>query len=208
MWWIVALIFIAAIIYFLTRIVGSNREAGWVVSENGNPSRIYNGRRVTVFPRDGGWKFCIAELEDDDDPHFSEVYESQVAAETEAMAMMIGDPATYRPIRQIQAELREVRDNQRYSELVLECTTSINEMSMTISNLLESSSPVITKLRPIERKIAKYEKDLDRAIDHFRLVGNTDLLGRCEALRRASALIGSQVAAKIEWLQTTPKRDR
>lgn len=70
----------------------------WSLSLNGNPTIIRRGHRITVFPGDGGWKYCIAKLEKDDDPFYSEAYETEPAAKYEALADIEGRESRYKPM--------------------------------------------------------------------------------------------------------------
>lgn len=42
----------------------------WEPSENGNAAIIHKNRRITVFASDRGWKFCVAKIENDNNPFF------------------------------------------------------------------------------------------------------------------------------------------
>ena len=58
----------------------------WGVSENGNPTLVYGDYRVTVFPQDRGWKYCVADELDRVDPIFSERYKTEEEAKVAALA--------------------------------------------------------------------------------------------------------------------------
>lgn len=70
----------------------------WSRSSNGNPMIIRRKRRITVFRSDGGWKYCIARIEQDDNPFYSEAFETKAAAKFEALAHVEGRESRYRPM--------------------------------------------------------------------------------------------------------------
>lgn len=57
----------------------------WRLSENGNPTLLDGNVRFTVFPQDGGWKFVMADEDDEHEPYFSERYRSQEEAKAAAI---------------------------------------------------------------------------------------------------------------------------
>ena len=48
-------------------------EGKWYMSSNGNPTYVRAGWRITIFEDDlyGGWKWCLANGDDDNNPQFS-----------------------------------------------------------------------------------------------------------------------------------------
>lgn len=206
MFWIIA--FAAALAVVGIWMLRSKPPKGWTPSENGNPMRITNGKRITVFERDGGWKFCIANENGDDDPYFSDAYETEHAARTEAVAWMNGSPTTYQTINDIRYERRLSRENQRHTEAILECSAAVKSMTKEIPDLLSSPDINITKLRPIERQIEKVAKNLQRAEDHFRIEENASQVETAERLSTLLVALRSSVDSKIAWLQKTPKSQR
>lgn len=74
-------------------------QAYWQTSDRGNPMMLYGGRRATVFPSDGGWKYCFAKGETDDDPHFSDPYRSEEHMKGSPMQQAVrGSKARFRMI--------------------------------------------------------------------------------------------------------------
>jgi hypothetical protein len=58
----------------------------WRLSENGNPTTKVGDLWATVFQVPGGWKFCIAVGDDDDEPFFSSRYLTMDEAKAAALA--------------------------------------------------------------------------------------------------------------------------
>lgn len=66
-------------------------ERRWQTSDRGNPTLVLDGQRLTVFQQDGGWKWVIADEDDQDDlPLFSdERYKSKGAAQAAGMEELL-----------------------------------------------------------------------------------------------------------------------
>lgn len=58
----------------------------WQRSENGNPTMLWDGLRITVFQQDRGWKYLIAPEDDSAAPFYSERFKTQQEAMAEAVA--------------------------------------------------------------------------------------------------------------------------
>ncbi len=124
----------------------------WQMSENGNPMMLFGQTRVTVFESDGGWKYCIADIEEDDDPHFSDPYESQAIARAEALAHINGEPSRNRSLSEGGRERR--RD--RWEAEALEKRRAVQE----IREALAEPDLNVTALRKIEAKVASRLRQL------------------------------------------------
>lgn len=59
----------------------------WYLSENENPTIVIGDYRATVFEQDGGWKYVFADLDDEEEPYFSEVFGTQEEAMEAALDM-------------------------------------------------------------------------------------------------------------------------
>ena len=59
----------------------------WVISENGNWTISADGKRVTVFEGYNGWTVCVAYGDDDDEPEYTDSFDSQ----KDAMAYAVGE---------------------------------------------------------------------------------------------------------------------
>lgn len=92
---------------WLSKLFGSAEPTAiaWRKSENGNMTSVVQGRRVTIYSDSGGWKFCLADVDEDREPFFSESYATQVAAQYEAAAMIEGRPSRFKS----NADLRQER---------------------------------------------------------------------------------------------------
>lgn len=82
----------------LNWLFGGSTGVKWSRSRNGNPVIFRLNRCVTVFRSDGGWKFCIATVDEDGNRYFSEAYETEAAAKFEALACLEGRVSRHRPI--------------------------------------------------------------------------------------------------------------
>lgn len=173
----------------------------WQLSEHGNAMRLYHGKRLTVFERDGGWKFCIADADEDDDPYFSDPYETEDAAKYEVMALLDGRPSEHKTMREAYAESRDAQMVERLAE----CSTSVTNLFGLISETINAPDVNITKLRPLEQKLITVQKTLSRLDEHFRMRDDAQSLGSAEGLLSQSQDMSRQVTSKIEWLRATPK---
>ena len=82
---------------------------GWTTTANGNLVHFSGQRRLTVFPRDGGWKYCLALTADDEAPCFSDVYETQDHAKFEGLAFLYGTASQYRSLTDLRQRERAKR---------------------------------------------------------------------------------------------------
>lgn len=65
----------------------------WSTSDNGNPTLSIGNQRLTVFPHQEGYKFCIARSDrDEDSPYYSELYATPNAAREEGLRYLNGEP--------------------------------------------------------------------------------------------------------------------
>lgn len=55
---------------WLSKLFGSAepRAIAWRKSENGNLTSVVQGKRVTIYPDSGGWKFCLADADEEREP--------------------------------------------------------------------------------------------------------------------------------------------
>jgi len=89
----------------------------WEVSLKGNPTVVIDGKRITVFASEEGWKYVIAdEIARDDDeyepPDFSFPYETEEEAKYEALAVISGSRSRHRSI----TEQRQEWSDEQWSE--------------------------------------------------------------------------------------------
>lgn len=88
-------------------IAWGNNSGGWRKSSSGNPMRVVGNMRITVFPSDEGWKYCIAELPEDDDPYFSDVYQGEDQAMQSALDHVAGRDSAHQSNREIRKVKRD-----------------------------------------------------------------------------------------------------
>jgi hypothetical protein len=167
----------------------------WSVSENGNPTLIEGSTRITVFQQDRGWKFCIAAVNDREEPFFSEAYASEQEAREEALANLRGEPSRYQPLSVSFAEDRR----QRWETHIRERSKVIEELQRYLA---ENADLGITALRKPEAKIASHLKQIDWQIAEYQRAGvSTDLISLAERQRPALATLAQEVAARIKAKQ-------
>lgn len=166
----------------------------WVVSENGNPMLIEGTIRITVFPQDRGWKFCIADVDDGEDPYFSDVYSSELVAKEEALAHLRGEPPIHEPLSASYTEDR--RD--RWEAHIRTRAALIEEIQRLLS---ENSELSITALRKPEAKVSSHLKQLKWQIAEYHRAGvSADMIAQSErqesVLSRLADEIGKRIKAK------------
>jgi conjugal transfer/entry exclusion protein len=174
-------------------------ESGWVVSSNGNPTREYLGQRITVFDADHGFKFCIADPVDGDDPYYSERYDSLEAAKYEAMAYMDGGPSTHQTTKakredQSLAVSRDIVSDKR-------------RMLAEISSSLSQENVDLKSLRATERKLVTGVKGLQAARTVI-FVSGRDII-EIESVDDLIAVFSRQLTAlevRIAEVKTTPRK--
>ena len=161
---------------------------GWVISENGNPTMVDGQIRITVFPQDRGWKFCIADVDDRDDPYFSDVYSTEVAAKEEALAHLRGEPPFHEPLSASRTEDR--RD--QWEAHIRARAVLIEEIQKLLS---ENPELGITALRKPETKQLKWQiAEYHRAGVSAAMIAQSE---RQEAvLSRLADEIGERIKAK------------
>lgn len=167
----------------------------WNVSENGNLMLIEGSTRITVFQQDRGWKYCIADVDDQEDPYFSEAYANEEEAQEEALAHFQGEQTRHQPLSVSFAEERR----QRWETLIGERSKLVEELQRYLA---ENSDLGITALRKPEAKIASHLKQLDWQISEYQRDGvSADLISLAERQRPLLAKVAEEVAARIEAKQ-------
>lgn len=130
---------------------------GWSTSTNGNPTRIYRGSRVTVFPSDGGWKFCIADPDDDDDPYFSDPYSTLEAAKHEAIALIDGTGSKFSTKR----EERSGKLRDEAESLVSKEAERLRKLEASVRRALSKSPPQPTTLQNLQLELTRRARSSD-----------------------------------------------
>jgi hypothetical protein len=67
-----------------------DRPHNWSTSENGNAMIESNGWRLTVYPRDHGWKFALADLSAVEEVYYSERLSNEEEAKAAGLEMLYG----------------------------------------------------------------------------------------------------------------------
>lgn len=171
-------------------------SSGWQVSESGNLTRIVGNRRHTLFESDGGWKFCVARTDgDDDNPIYSDPYILRDQARDALEDWLSGRSIRHRSLTEIR------RDDRRetWIRIIRDRKILINE----IENELRADPKMrITGLRKSEAKLASHLKQLDLQASEYRAAGVPDaLIQETLALRPRIECLSSQVASRIAALQ-------
>ena len=146
----------------------SGGTAKWQVSQNGNPTMSVGQMRITVFPLvdevypQGNpprrvWIYCVAYEDNDDDPYFSDPYETEEAAKYEALAFINGSPSRH------QSET-ELRNQRRIDRPIAQCEGGARQREQLIaeiSDMLKHENLNVTALRKPEKRIASQLKALE-----------------------------------------------
>jgi len=181
-------------------VISRARKTGdWYLSENGNPVLEVESSRITVFQQDRGWKYCIADTDDRQQPHFSDPYESQQIAKDEALAHFRGEPARHASIYADRAEARK----EKWEALIQERETLIQDLSTLIS---ANPDLKITALRKPLTKIESHLKQIDWQVAQYRSDGVAEKFIMQTAQHQGKLLeLRDQVADRISNLEAARK---
>ena len=167
----------------------------WTVSENGNPTMIVESTRITIFQQDRGWKYCIGDVDDRDDPYFSDEYATERDAQEEALAHVRGEPSRHQSLSESSAE----NTRQRWEVQIEERSKLIKELRQFLT---ENPDSGITALRKPEAKIVSHLKQLDWQIAKYRSSGvAAAFVSLAEQHKPALNDLAKEVAARIEAKQ-------
>ncbi len=180
---------------------GQSDSNTWRVSKNGNPTRIVNEYRITVFENDEGWVFCAADsaISDDDDPYFSDAYETKEIAQIEAMAFSLGEPSTYKSIKQKRRETRESQEVEAW-------ISSLDEIYLEVcaaKDFISGDESKITTLRKPERRLKSIVKALDWQIPKYRLMGiEKNEIDRASQILAEANFFLTEIVKRIEYIKS------
>ncbi|MDF2096396.1 hypothetical protein [Aquibaculum arenosum] len=167
-------------------------RAGWAVSENGNPMLIEGSTRITVFQQDRGWKYCISDIEDREEPYFSEAYSDKREAQEEALARLRGEPARHPPHSASYVENRR----ERWEAQIRDRAQLIEEIQRYLS---ENSDLSITALRKPEAKVTSHLNQLEWQIAEYRRAGvSVDLITIAEKQKPALTRLAKEISSRID----------
>jgi hypothetical protein len=170
----------------------------WESSENGNPCLILKNRRITVFASNHGWKFCIARIENDDNPFFSEVYQTEEAAKYEALAHVERRPSKYASFSQYSREARRLK----WEALIVDKEALFSALSDTLASTI-----TLTELRKIERKVDSQIKQDSRLItDYYRDGISDELVIRAEKTANDFEVLKSKIVDRAAELKATGRK--
>jgi len=194
-----------------------NGGGQWKVSQNGNPTMVVGGQQITVFAYDDevvtsmdawppplnsavirGWKYCIADEGDDDDPYYSDPYETEEAAKYEALAFINGSPSRHRSLTERRREAwREYRRQQRLKRWG-KAIQEREQLIADISDLLTRDDLNITALRKPEAKIASRLKALGWQISEYHADGvRKEAIAQAEMQKITLRELAQRVEARI-----------
>lgn len=173
----------------------SDAEVRWSRSPAGNPTGIYRNRRLTVFEQDGGWKFCDAKVEDDDEPYFSGAYDSVEAAKYEAVAWVGGLPSRHKSRSQRAGERR-----------LREALSGIEGKAALAAEIRQAlaTGPKLTELRRLDKKVANARRQLTSDVNRAYSMGED--AAKSERLEQELAALVGAIGARIEERKTRPKK--
>lgn len=167
----------------------------WTVSENGNPTLLEGSTGITIFKQDRGWNYCIADVDDQNAPYFSEAFFSEQDAREKALAHFRGQPPDHQPLSASFAEERR----HSWEEHIRERSRLIEELERFFA---ENPDLGITALRKPEAKIASHLKQLDWQAGEYRSLGvSAELVSLAERQRPALAKLAEEVATRLEAKQ-------
>lgn len=169
------------------------RTAGpWKTSENGNPSFERGNIRVTVFPKDGGWKYCLADIDDQEEPYFSEVYTHEYEAKEEALARLSGASSRHQP----QSALRELDRRERWEAYIEERERAIADMRQYLA---DNPDLGLSALRKPEAKLKSWQGQLEWQIaEYHRNDVAQRLIGMAERQKPIVAQMAEEVGRRID----------
>lgn len=182
----------------LSWLFGGGQGSGkikWHKSENGNPTGIHEGFRVTVFPSDGGWKYVLARADRDEaEPFFSEPYETVEAAKHEALADLEGAASRFQSITEQHRVKRKAeavdrfrrewpdhfkRERERYAETAASVERALSAKTLKQSRLENLEKQIGTRQRAT-RNLA--EEAVDAGADQAQIIEVEHLLDGYSAL--------------------------
>jgi len=177
-------------------------QLGWSASEAGNQTRTYANQRVTVFESDGGWKYCIAHLGEDDDPYFSDPYETQAAAKACALAFLDGRDAPF----QTKRETREAEHAQQATAFGREAPARLITYQAELRSMYTDEKFLLTPLRKLKKSCSRDEKMLIEAYkESYSRIGEAASSHLWEMKAQFNA-IEANVDDLIKWIEEGGKK--
>lgn len=201
---IVLIAIIGAAIVAARHRAGDGHGGKWQSSNRGNPTTIVSGTRVTVFPSDGGWKYVVSDERagDDDEPEFSDPFETQEQAKHEAFAFVRGEPSRYQSMYEQKAESREERRREKWESVIKEREQLIKDAS----DLLARSDLNVTTLRKPEARIKSQLKALDWQIPQYRKDSvSKGAITQAERQKVTLRALAQRIEARIAEIKATRK---
>ncbi|MDX0408369.1 hypothetical protein GOL82_27200 [Sinorhizobium medicae] len=211
LFWSLVLAAAAAVVYFFQKANTSSAltqqsptlswSTEWTLSENGNPTQIYKGRRITVFEADGGWKYCIAYPEDRREPYFSEAYETSDIAQSEAIRHMERLPSLHRSLPEQRRELRRQKEDEERSAFL----SSEPHVIASLSSAAESATD-LSELRRVERKTETRRRYIDRVADSVEVYGSVEEIERAQELTRKVSALAERIQIRVAEFKAKGKK--
>ncbi|ASP98505.1 hypothetical protein CN138_09485 [Sinorhizobium meliloti] len=210
LFWSLVLAAAAAAVYFFQKANTSSAltqqsptispSSEWALSENGNPTQIYKGKRITVFEADSGWKYCIAHPEDRREPYFSEAYETLDIAQSEAIRHMERLPSLHRSLPEQRRELRRQKEDEERSAFL----SGEPHVIASLSSAAESAIN-LSELRKVERKTETRRRYIDRVADSVEVYGSDEEIERAQELKREVSALADRVQIRVAELKAKRK---
>lgn len=172
----------------------------WVSSDNGNPTTTYQGLRLTVFESDGGWKYCVAHVDDRREPEFSEPYETKDIAKEEGQRRIDGRPPRTSSLPEARRALRRQREKEQRHNFLND------EPQILVSLRLNAESAInLTELRKVERKLETRKKYIDQLTDALDTLGTEQDLQRAKTIQKAAFALSDYIQSKVVDLKAKPR---
>jgi|TARA_A100001391_G_scaffold44812_4_gene26317 hypothetical protein len=151
---------------------------GWTTTANGNLVHFSGQRRLTVFPRDGGWKYCLALTADDEAPCFSDVYETQDHAKFEGLAFLYGTASQYRSLTDLRRRERAKRSYPLAPQLFEDARAAIDEANHALEAGTEprAATALAERLFGLGNRLQSMSGDLAELGDHADAEESANLL--------------------------------
>lgn len=213
-----AIIAIAALWYFLRQrrapapnspLSAPDPNSGWDRSESGNPIIHRGDLRLTVFRHTkghsakGGWKFCIAEGDDDESPYFSGEYQSEDEAKYEGLAKLDGLPSKYDALTRRDYETV----HETHARFLRNATIDTEALITATTEAVASPDNKVTDLRKLEKRLETKLKQFSQIGADFRSLNDDVRAARSREMEERVNESLESIRDRIDWLKL-PKSQR
>ncbi|KAB2743540.1 hypothetical protein [Brucella anthropi] len=201
LWLIFGVVCVALIVFVAVR---TSKPESWRVSESGNQTQIYGGSRVTVFPSDGGWKYCISAPFGDDDPYYSDRYATQEEAMECGMAFLDVRPDPHKT-------MREIREERALHSALNETSSSIpvlKQLTDAINDMHLKGKFLVKDITAIKKTSDKQKRALVEVYKHHYIEDRETEAANIWQTREGFSELSEHCDALLVWLRSAPKDER